>query len=434
MIHKRLMSLAVPMILTNITTPLLGLVDTAVLGHLSSAKYLAAAALGSLIFSFIFWGFGFLRMGTTALTATAVGAGRHSDVYAVLFRALFLSLVIAVLILVFSQVLAELSFFLLQGSLEVKTLAREYFNIRILSTPATLAKYALVGWLIGRQNVRIPFFIVLVTNLSNIILDIYLVTYLNLKIDGVALATVLAEYLGLFTAITASVICYRKHWQSVNVFTWFQLEKIKAMLQINSHIFIRTLCLIFAFAFFTYQGAEMGELILSANAVLLNFQTFMAFALDGFAHAAETLTGAALGGKKLNYFKRVVATGFYWSFCVAMLFVGVYAHFGMDIIDLLTDISSVRDQAYLYLPWLVLLPVLSFICYVFDGVFIGAMLTREMRNTMIFSLFMVFFPVWYFSQSLQNHGLWLALSCFMIARSLSMSLIYFKSSPLKSQG
>ncbi len=412
------------MILSNISTPLLGLVDTAILGHLDSEQFLAAVALAGLIFSFIFWGFGFLRMGTTGLTAQAFGENNREEINNGLIRAVILALVISSLVLLLHPLIAQFSFYLFRSSAEVEGLALQYFEIRIWSAPATLCSYVLLGWFLGLQNVRIAFLIVLITNISNISLDLLFVYYFKMQMEGVALASVIAEYMGLTVALLVSfkVIQKQKPFCSWNKIINF--SKIKAMLRLNSHIFVRTWCLIFAFAFFTAQSARMGDLVLAANAVLLNFQTFMAYALDGFAHAAEALVGKAVGAKNKTDYKQIILTSGLWSFVVASLFAILYFNVGEHIINLLTGLENVRSLAYLYLPWLIVMPLVSFVCYFFDGIFIGAMLTREMRNTMLFSLFGVFFPVWYFTQHMGNQGLWLAMTVFMLARSLSMTIVF----------
>ena len=415
------------MILTNISTPLLGLVDTVVLGHLDSEKFLAAVALGGLIFSFIFWGFGFLRMGTTGLTARAFGEDNRKEINAILARSMVLAIIISSLLLILHQAIAFASFWLLQSSFEVEQLALQYFEIRIQSSPATLCLYVLMGWFLGQQNVKIPLLVVLITNMTNIGLDILLVYHLKMQVEGVALATVIAEYTGLSIAL---IIALRMLKKNKSLWCWRYLvdfKKIKAMLLINSHIFVRTWCVIFAFAFFTAQAAKMGAVILAANTILLNFQTFMAYALDGFAHAAEALVGKAVGAKNKVLVKQAVLTTGLWSLVVALLFTAFYLIFGLHIINLLTGLDNVRVVAYEYLPWLIAMPAVSFLCYLFDGVFIGAMLTKEMRNTMVFSLFCVFLPVWYFTQAMGNQGLWLAMCIFMGARSLSMAVVFKKT-------
>ncbi len=430
--HHLVLEFAVPMIITNISTPLLGLVDTSVLGHLDSEMFIGAVALGGLIFNFIFWGFGFLRMGTTGLTAQAFGKNENEEINAVLIRASALALLISCLILLFQQSISSVSFWLLQSSHEIEILALQYFEIRIWSTPATLTLYVLMGWFLGQQNVRIPLLVVLITNISNIFLDLLFVNHFNMKVDGVALASVIAEYTGLLISLPIALRIILKQKSFWNWRYLFNYRKFKAMLLINSHIFVRTWCLIFTFAFFTAQGAKISDVVLAANAVLLNFQTFMAYALDGFAHAAEALVGKAVGAKNRILYKQAVLTSALWSFVIALLFALLYLNFGRQIIALLTSLDSIREMAYNFLPWLIAMPLVSFVCYLFDGVFIGAMMTREMRNSMLFSLFCVFLPTWYFTQELGNQGLWLAMTCFMFTRGLSMSLIYIRHKPLEN--
>ncbi|RLA22899.1 MAG: MATE family efflux transporter [Gammaproteobacteria bacterium] len=416
------------MIIANISTPLLGLVDTAVMGHLDNAIYLAAVAIAGLIFNFLFWSFGFLRMGTSGLSAQAFGANDSLALKAVLFRAIFLALCISLLILLCQQPIAALSFYLINSHETIETLAQQYFYIRIWSAPATLSQYVILGWFLGRQNTKSPLFIVLTTNLCNICLDLLFVVHYDMNTEGVALASVVAEYFGLIIGI---ILIIRNMPRNANALSWlylFQADKITAMLRMNSHLFIRTLCLIFTFSFFTVQGEKFGSAVLAANAVLMNFQTFMAYALDGFAHAAEALTGRALGAKNKVLFQQSLNTTGLWSLLLAILFTLLFYYAGRDIINALTHISIVREYAYQYAPWLIALPLLSFISFLMDGVFIGATLSRQMRDCILWSLFLVFLPAWYYTQTLGNHGLWLALCVFMLARSIMMMgyYLYFK--------
>ena len=428
--HRQIWQLALPMIISNISTPLIGLVDTAVMGHLSSPKFLGGVAIGSMIFSFLYWGFGFLRMSTTGLTAQAFGQNNPTEMAAILYRALLIAAFIALMLLLLQKPLVFTSFWIIQSSPSIENLGIDYFNIRIWSAPATLCLYAISGWFIGLQNVRSPLAIVITTNLLNIALDLLFVVHLQLAIQGVALASVIAEYIGLVLAIVLLVrkcryLSHHPHW--VNI---LDIGKLRSLLFINQNLFIRTLCLIFAFAFFTTQSAKFGELILAANTVLLNFQLFMAYAMDGLANAAEALVGRAIGSKNKKLLKYSILTAGLWSFAVAVIFSLSYFYFGQSIINLLTDLQSVRTKAGEYLPWLIFLPLASFICFILDGVFIGATLSKEMRNTMLFSLLCCFLPAWYFSLPLQNHSLWIALTIFMLARSLSMSVVFiikFKS-------
>ena len=416
------------MIIANISTPLLGLVDTAVMGHLDNANYLGAVALAGLIFNFLFWGFGFLRMGTSGLSAQAFGADDPVELWAILVRAIILALGISLFILICQQPIATLSFYLINSHENIEILAQQYFFIRIWSAPATLCQYVILGWFLGRQNTTSPLFIVVTTNICNICLDLLFVMHYDMNTEGVALASVLAEYTGLVLGIFLITRNISKRPHSLSWSTLFQFDKIKAMLLINGHLFVRTLCLIFTFSFFTVQGAKFGSVILAANAVLMNFQTFMAYALDGFAHAAEALIGRALGAKNKALFQQSLKTTGLWSLMVALLFTLTFSLAGKDIINALTHLTEVRDPAYEYLPWLIVLPLISFSSFLMDGIFIGATLSRQMRDCIVFSLFVVFLPVWYYTQSLGNHGLWLALTLFMLCRSLIMLgyFLYYK--------
>ncbi len=424
--HRQVWQLALPMIIANISTPVLGLVDTAMMGHLSSPLYLGAVAIGGMIFDFLFWGFGFLRMGTTGLTAQAFGQNNLPEIIAILWRAMLISLLIGFVILLCQKPIGQLGFFVIQSSPEIENLGLQYFDIRIWSAPATLSLYAISGWLLGLQNVKAPLAIVITTNLSNIVLDLLFVVKFQWAVQGVALASVCAEYIGLFLAVTLLLrnkqyLMRKPVWSVV-----FQLNKLKAMLYVNQNLFIRTLCLIFAFAFFTTQSAQFGEIILAANTVLLHFQTFLAYTLDGLANAAEVLSGRAIGRKNKQLLKQAVLTTGLWSLLIAIVFSAIYLFFGKEIIYLLTNLESIRNTALEYLPWLLILPLISSPSFLFDGIFVGATLSKQMRDTMIISVLGCFLPVYYFNLSLQNHGLWLAFSCFMIIRSFLMVVVFLQ--------
>ena len=422
------------MIIANISTPLLGLVDTAVMGHLDNASFLAAVALAGLIFNFLFWGFGFLRMGTAGLSAQAFGANNTLELNAILLRAMVLAVSISLLLLVFQQSIAAFSFYLINCDDSIESLARQYFDIRIWSAPASLCQYVILGWFLGRQNTTNPLLIVVTTNVCNICLDLLFVVHYGMNTEGVALASVLAEYTGLIFGILLIIRNIPASSRSLSWSYLFQADKIKAMLLINSHLFVRTLCLIFTFSFFTVQGAKFGSAILAANAVLMNFQTFMAYALDGFAHAAEALIGRALGAKNKALFQQSIKTTALWSLLVTLLFTLTFNFAGQGIINMLTHLTEIREPAYEYLPWLIALPLISFSSFLLDGVFIGATLSRQMRDCILLSLFLVFFPSWYYTQDLANHGLWLALSLFMLMRSFIMLgyYLYYQRSIMQS--
>jgi len=419
--HHYVWKLAMPMIMANISIPILGMVDTAVVGHLDSAHYLGAVAIGTLIFSFLFWGFGFLRMATTGLTAQAVGNQDPSQSQLILLQAVYFALVIALFILIFQQSISQIAFHYIDSSELVKTSAKQYFDIRIWSTPAILVNYVIWGWLIGNEATKSTLFLVLTVNIINIILDILFVNFLAMDVNGVALASVIAEYSGLLLGIVMLQKRGIKLIRLNGLFKSFNKKQFYGVLTLHGNIFLRTLCLIFSFAFFTIQSAKYGDNVLAANSVLLNFITFMAFVLDGFANATEVLSGKAIGQHNHPQLRHVVFITGIWSLAMAILFSVIYQLFGSHIITLLTSIPDVINIANQYLIWLVIAPFIGFWSYLFDGLFIGATRSREMRNTMLFSTFICYLPAWYFLQNMGNDGLWIALLIFLAARGLSQA-------------
>ena len=394
------------------------------MGHLPDPEYVGAIAIGGLIFNLIFWGLGFLRMGTTGITAQAYGNGDTGEVYASLLRSVIMAIALAIVILALQNAIVWVAFTLIDASPRVEQLGSEYFSTRIWSTPASLANLAILGWFVGMQNTQVPMVLLLVTNAANILLDLLFVVVFKMEVQGVALATVIAEYLGLIIGI----LLVRRELSGYKELGFesalLDPAKFKHMLRINRHIFLRTLCLIFVFAFFTAQGAKQGTVILAANAVLLHFQTFMAYGLDGFAYAAEALVGRAVGSGKPLLLKQSVTAIAQWSVLVAIAFAAFYGVYGVDLISLMTDIDDVKNTAATYLPWLIVSPLISVASFVLDGVFIGATRTREMQNTMFFSTVLIFMPAWYLLLPYGNHGLWFAFMLFMVTRGLTMGWVY----------
>lgn len=418
--------IALPMILSNVSVPLLGMVDTAVTGHLNDAAYLGAVAIGATVFGFLYIGVNFLRMGTTGIAAQAAGAGDDAAIRTSLGQALIVAQLIALLLLVLQQPIATLALELLGPNAAVAPFAGEYIGIRIWSAPATLASYALIGWFIGLQNARVPLIIVLVANLTNIALDLLLVVVLDMKVAGVATASVIAEFAGVATGLGFAVSELRRRggrWQTEQLTT---PREYAAFFAINAHLFVRTIALVSIFAFITAQGARLGVLILAANAVLMNLQHLLSFALDGFAHAAEALVGKAVGQKSRQALEHTVKLTLLWSLYVAGGFAVAYAVAGPWVIRLLTDLPDVRATTLEYLPWLILSPLVSVWSYLYDGVFVGATRAREMRDIMLISALVVFLPAWYLAQPLGNHGLWLAFTLFMASRGIGMHLVYVR--------
>ncbi|WP_168012635.1 MATE family efflux transporter [Halomonas salinarum] len=419
----RIWPLAWPIILSNITVPLLGLVDTAVVGHLPDSRYLAAVTLGATLFGFLYWGFGFLRMGTTGLTSQAVGRESDTDVRTLLGQSLVMAGLIGAGLILFSTPLVELGLRLLDGSAQATELAREYAGIRILSAPAVLANYAILGWFLGQQNSRVTLILMVLTNSVNIVLDLWFVVGLGMTSDGVAWATVIADY----TALVMGLWLVRRQLVTLGGYLdrarLFALKAYQALFAVNAQLFLRTLGLLFAMAFFTAQGASQGDTVLAANAVLLQFIMLISYGLDGFAHAAEALTGRAVGRARWDEFAASVRSAGRFSLAIAAASMLAFALGGEALIALLTDLPEVRDTAASYLPWMVLMPLLAVWSYLLDGVFIGATATREMRNS-IFAGLAVYLPVWWLAQPLGNHGLWLAFSSFMLVRSATLGAYY----------
>lgn len=420
--HQKIWQLSGPMILANISTPLLGMVDTAVVGHLASADYLGAVALGAMIFTFLFWSFGFLRMVTTGLTSQAQGEHQQLRQTQVLGQSILLASLIAVTILLLQAPIAKFAFAIIDSSQTIEQLAASYFSIRIWATPATLINYALLGWLIGMGRAKAALIIVLVVNISNIILDLLLVNQFGLNADGVALASVIAEYLGLLVAM---LMVSQSELSSGVLFNYRLYHALLDWRSLGVHrdFMIRTLCLIFAFGFFTTLSAKNSDTILAANSVLLNFITFAAFVLDGFANATEVYAGRAVGLKnRVLLSKSLLMTGA-WSVLAAVVFSLSYALFAEQIIALMTDIPAVIATAQQYQWWVIAAPLVAVWSYVLDGLFVGATRGKEMRNTMLFATFLVYLPSWWLFNDLGNHGLWLSLLLFLAARGISQALL-----------
>ncbi len=410
--------------LSNVSTPLLGMVDTAVVGHLDRPHYLGAVALGALIFTFLYWGFGFLRMGTTGLAAQARGAGQADEVRAVLARALLLAIGLGVVLVLLQRPIGRAAFALFQGSSLVEAEAAVYVGVRIWSAPATLANYVLLGWLLALERAGLALVLQLVLNGTNAVLDVLLVPVLGWGVPGVALASVAAEYTALGVGVVLVLRLLPRlggAWRRPLI---LEPAAFRRLVAVNRDLFIRTLCLIGGFAWFTNQGARLGDVVLAANAVLLQFQTLMAYALDGFAHAAEALVGRAVGARRRDELAAAVRTTTLWAAGTALLFSLAYAAGGLLLIHALTGIDEVRATAATFLPWVALMPVVSIWSYQLDGIFIGATRTGAMRNAMIVSLLLFLALTVVTVPALGSHGLWLAFTIFMGLRAVTLGVAY----------
>jgi MATE family multidrug resistance protein len=418
--HRRLLALAVPIVLANLTQPILSGVDTAVAGHLPGPAALGGVALGGLFFNFVLWGFGFLRMGTTGFVAQAQGARDWTGLRAILLRALLLAAGIGAVLLLLRTPLINLALDLLGGSAAVRGNATAYCQARIWSAPATLGNYVVLGYLLGRQRMRLGLLLQVVINLVNMALALLFVFGFGWGVAGIGAATAGADWAGLGLGL---VLLWRLRQPDLPAARWREVLERQALfrlLLVNGDIFIRTLCLVASFGWFAHLGAGLGDTILAANALLLNFQTFMAFGLDGFAQAAEALVGAAIGARDAPGLRRAIRLSIGWAFGCAAVFSLFYLLFGPAVIALLTDQPGIRATAAIYLPWAVLSPLISVWSFQLDGVFIGATRTRALRDSVALSAAGFLAATLVLQPAFGNHGLWASLMILMILRGATL--------------
>ncbi|MCW9708739.1 MATE family efflux transporter [Fodinibius salsisoli] len=421
--NRQILNLAIPNIISNLSVPLLGAVDTALVGHLEEAYYLGAIALGGMIFNFIFWGFGFLRMGTTGLTAQAFGKEDKTESVMILARALTVAGVFSLLIVLLQAWIADLSFWVVEASPEVERYTRIYFDIRIYTAPATLCLYAINGWFLGMQNARYPMIVTVVLNAINIALDVYFVHSLGMTVDGVAWGTLIARYAGVTLAVVLLLTRYKDWLKSYVHNLLMEVKALKKFFSVNRDIFIRTLCLIFSFSFFTAKSASFGDVILAANSILLQLWMIVSYGIDGFAYAAESLIGRYKGSRQQQKVVQAVKYCFIWGIGIGVSASIVYAVFDVQILRLFTDQQPVIDAAMVVFLWTIAGPTVSSFSYIWDGVFIGATVTEPMRNSMIIATLGFFLPAYFIGVPyIGNHALWLAMVLFMLGRGLTLSL------------
>lgn len=428
--NRKILNLAIPNIISNVSVPMLGIVDMALMGHLESDAYIGAIALGSLIFNFIYWGLAFLRMGTSGFTAQAFGRRDIQETIMVFSRAAFIAAIVSVSLLILQKPIELFSFWMLKGENDVEQLASAYFRIRIWAAPATLGQFALLGFFLGMQNARLPMMVLVSSNLINIICNYVFVMEFGMGSNGVALGTVIAQYSGLLIAVYFLRKYFSKLFKHASIQAITQWSKLRIFLSVNKDIFIRTMCLVAVFTFFTSRSAsadkfDQGEdTILAVNSILMQFFMFFSFLIDGFAHASEALAGKFIGSKNKKSLRKFIRLAFLWGSGISLLFTVIYFFAGENIFRLLTDNHEIISNAQPYFFWVVLIPVLSFAAFIWDGIFIGATAGVQMRNAMLISTLLVFFPVYFISiQFIGNHGLWLAFIFFMASRGITMTFI-----------
>ncbi|OWL91494.1 MATE family efflux transporter [Halopseudomonas aestusnigri] len=415
--QRRVWHIALPLILSNISVPLVGLVDTAVIGHMDGAHHLGAVAVGSTLFTFVLWATGFLRMGTTGFAAQACGSADGDQLRRILLQAIWLAVLISALVWLFRTPLLNLGLHYLQSSEALLEQARAYFQIRLISLPAALANFVLIGWFIGAQNSRVPFAMLLTVNLTNMLLDVLLVVGLDLGVQGAAWASVCGDVLGLLLGLALVRSTLRQYPGAFDWVRGLRLKGAAPLLRVNRDILIRTLALQSVFYLLVVQGARLGDEVVAANAVLLNFLLITSHALDGLAHALEALGGHALGKRDKRGLVQVLVITTGWSLVLSLAFVAAFALGGDLLIRLLTDLPEVRALARQYLVWVTIMPLVTVWSYLLDGLFIGASRALAMRNAMLLAL-VCYLPLAWALQGQGNHLVWFGFLTFMALRSL----------------
>jgi len=417
--NKEILRLALPNILTNLSIPLVSLVDLALMGHMPTTSYIVAIGFGTVIFNFIYWAFGFLRMSSTGLVAQAFGKNDLKAIRILLFRALFIAVFGALLLIFLQAPIIKFALLIIQPDEAVVEPLLEYFNIRIWAAIATISIYVLTGWLLGMQDSKSALALSLVVNGVNALLSYSLVTYFGWGIKGVAWGTVIAQYVGFVVAL----LIIRYKYQIVLLkqsFIWVKDRKAWGnFLGINSDIFIRTLCLIFAMSFFKTKAGNIDPILGAANILLLEFITISAYGIDGFAFAAESISGKYFGIGMRSEFKKSINLTFRWGFGIATFLSLIFAFYGESLLYILTDKLEVVQKALIYLPWLIAAPIVNSFAFIWDGIYVGTTASKTMRNTMLFATLFVFLPTFYLSIYFWgNHGIWFAFSLFMFSRGV----------------
>lgn len=414
---RQILHIALPSIVSNITVPLLGLVDVAIVGHLGSAAYIGAITVGGMLFNMAYWLFAFLRMGTSGLTAQAYGRGNRAETVRVLVRALGVALAIGVALVALSRPVADVAFRLIPCSPEVEASARVYFALLVWGAPAVLGLYGFAGWFVGMQNARFPMAVAITQNVVNIVASTALVFGLGWQVEGVAAGTLIAQYAGLLMAVAGWWRGYRADTRGVSLRPVTDRAALSRFFAVNRDIFLRTLCLIAVTVCFTSSGAAAGDTVLAANALLMQLFMLFSYVMDGFAYAGEALAGRYVGAADAAGFRRTVRRLFGWGLVLAVAFTLAYGAGGRTFLSLLTSETSVVDMAMAYLPWAVAVPLTSFAAFLFDGIFIGATATGRMLLAMAVASSVFFISYYLLTDTLGNHALWLAFLAYLGARS-----------------
>ncbi len=448
---KQILDIAVPSIVSNITVPLLGLVDVAITGHLGAASYIGAIALGGMLFNIIYWIFGFIRMGTSGLTAQSLGRGDTENVIRMLARSIAIAFAIALALLVLQVPLRELGLLIMQPTEEVRLLTTTYYNICIWGAPATLGLFALTGWFIGMQNSKIPMMIAITQNVVNILVSLILVFGLGMRVEGVASGTLIAQWCGF---LMGCFLCWRNYFgknpitEDIQPLRYYlyptsnthhpstlnpqpstfnhQPSPItyKAFFRINRDIFLRTLCMVCVMMFFTSAGSWQGEVVLAVNTLLMQLYLLVSYIMDGFANAGEALSGKFYGAGDNDALRTTVRRIFFWGTVTAVAFTVTYIVGGKHFLRLLTDEPSVVEASTSYVWWAYLVPFCSVAAFMWDGIFIGLTASRQMLLSMFVAAATFFIVYFIAAKPLGNHGLWFAFMCYMFIRGVIQTFLY----------
>ena len=418
---KYILKLSIPIFFANLAIPMVGIIDTGLMGNLGNSSYLSATSVAANLFSMIFWSFGFLRMGTVGLVSQAYGREDYSEVFNIILRNLIFVLVISLIIISLQGYIYRLSLNIFELSETTEKLYQDYFQIRIWSAPGELTLYIITGLFVGLQKTKISSLAVGLFSILNIILSIILVSKFDLNIKGVAYGTLLSALLiSIFFLLYTFWYLNRMSKIKIKFDELIDIKKIKNIFNININIFIRTILLTFSFLWFTYLGSQIGEDYIAANAILINLVFLSAFILDAYAFSTEGIAGYSLGKKDINLFKKIVKNSFILSSITGLIISIIYFYINNLVIELMSDIEEIRNLSSSYVVWLIIMPLISSFCFQFDGIFIGVSQTKELRNAMIFSVFCYLTISLFLTDLMGNTGVWISLCIFMILRALSL--------------
>ena len=425
--NKRILQLAIPFIIGNITVPLLGTVDTALMGHFGKTSDLGAIGLASSIFNFLYWNFAFIKMSTVGLTAQEFGRKDQHKISNLLAQSMFLSFVGAFILILFKNPLLKLCLLVMEGDITVESLVADYYKIRIYAAPATIGIYTLTGWFIGMQNAKAPMFLSILVNILNLGFNFLFVVKFNMKSEGVAWGTLLAQYGGFIAGILILFSKYRKYLRLISLRKVIDWDSLSRFLNVNKDIFIRTFFVIFVLTFYNFISTKEGGVILGVNVIFLQLVFAFSFFLDGFANAAEALVGRFVGEKDVLKLKLVIKYLFYWGIIIALIFTLAYLLGNKWILRVYTSKSEILEAADSFIIWIILLPAFSFVAFIWDGIYLGATSVKVYRNSTLVAA-LLFFTVYYcLYNGIGNHSLLLAQLIFFGARGIIQTIFYKKA-------